>query len=138
MQVKLFMSLLSVKVIYDYKTLLSVYWSHQPSIKYISSNIPIPLGNLFSKSQFFPSSILMSPWILSFFLLCLHWRQFCKPCFIVSLWFPHAAFLLVGYFLTSNAHKSSVSSMYSVQFDLILPIVVVGTFPLFDMWFNIV
>ena len=45
--------------------------SHQV---YISSNIPIPLRNLIiiSTSQSFSSSVLMSPKILCFFLLSLH------------------------------------------------------------------
>ena len=65
---------------------------------YISSNIFVSLKNLiiFSTSQLFSSSVLMSPWILYFFLLALYWRQFCRQCFIVSLWFQHAAFLHVS------------------------------------------
>ena len=65
---------------------------------YISSNISVSLRNLiiFSTSQLFSSSNIMSHWILHFFLLSLHWRQSCRQCFIVSIWFPHAAFLQVG------------------------------------------
>ena len=61
---------------------------------YISSNIPISLRNfiIFSTSQSFLSSVLISPWIFCFFLLFLHWPQTCRQYFIVSLWFLHAAF----------------------------------------------
>ena len=78
-----------------------MYWSHQP---FINSNIPIPLKNLifFSTSKSFPSSVLMSSWILCFFLLSLHWGQSCRQCFIVSPWFPHTAFTLVGCWLFIN------------------------------------
>ena len=41
----------------------------------LKANIPISLKNfiIFSTSQSFPSSVLMSPWILYLFLLFLHW-----------------------------------------------------------------
>ena len=43
----------------------------------------------------FPSSVLMSPRILYFFLLFLHWGQSCRQYLIVSFGCPHAAFLHV-------------------------------------------
>ena len=57
---------------------------------YISSNISISLRNsiISSTSQFFHSSVLMSPCTLCFFLLFLHWGQSCRQCFIDSIWFP--------------------------------------------------
>ena len=59
---------------------------------YISLNISVSLRNLiiFSASQLFYSSVLMSPQILYFFLLSIHWGQFCRQCFIVNLRFLHA------------------------------------------------
>ena len=42
------------------------------------------------------SSVPVSPWILYFFLLSLHWGESCRQCFIVSIWFSHAVFLQVG------------------------------------------
>ena len=75
---------------------------HADLVKYssfcISLNIPVSLWNLiiFSTSHFFPSSVLISPWILCFFLLSLYWRQSCRQCLYVSICFLHAAFLQVG------------------------------------------
>ena len=65
---------------------------------YISLNIFVSLRNfiIYSTSHLFPNIALMSPWILYFFLLSFHMEQSCRQCFIVSIWFPHAAFLQVG------------------------------------------
>ena len=81
------MNLPSVKVIYDYKKMLSVYWSHQLSIQvYISSNISTPLKNLiiFSTSQC-PYVTLDIVFLSAVPLLGQSYRQ----CFIVSLCFLH-------------------------------------------------
>ena len=53
---------------------------------------------IFYISQLFPSNVLISPWILYFFLLSLPWGQSCRQCFTVSIWFLHAAFRQVGGF----------------------------------------
>ena len=37
-----------------------------------------------------------------------------------------------------EGQKSSVSNPYPARFDLVLPTPVVCTFPVFDVWFNIV
>ena len=65
---------------------------------YISSCISVSFRNLitFTTLKLFPSSVSMSPWILYFFLLSIHWGQFCRKFFIVSICFPHAAFLQAG------------------------------------------
>ena len=89
------------------------------SLFYISSNISVFLRNLniFYTSQFFPSSAHMSPWILYYFLLSLHFGQSCRQCFIVSVWFPYAAFLKVDgcSFLDIKLSASSfpLASMYA-------------------------
>ena len=106
---------------------------------------PISIRNLiiFSTSESFPSSVLMSPWILCFFLLSLHQGQSCIKCFIASLQFPHAAFLHVCCQLFHDikclwVSLVSVSNTYPTQFDLVLPTVIVGIFPFFNAWFNVV
>ena len=113
-------------------------------VSLLSSLYFISLKNLiiFSTSHSFSSSVLMSPWILCFFLLSLHWEQSCRQCIIVRLWFLHAAFPHVGLLVISrhqmSVGQSRVSNTYPTQFKLVLPTAVVSIFPFFDAWFNVV
>ena len=66
--------------------------SHPSNLYFLVHPYSLKKPHNFSTSQSFPSSILMSPWILCFFLLSFHWGQSCKQCFIINLLFPHAAF----------------------------------------------
>ena len=75
---------------------------------YISSNISVSLKNLiiFSTSQLFPSSVLMSPWILYFLLLFLYWGSLVGNVWLLvsCLHILHFCKLLVVHFLTSNVN----------------------------------
>ena len=75
----------------------------------ISSNILISLRKLmiFSTSQSIPSSVLMSPGILCFFLLFLHCEQSCRQVLLLASGFHilHFCMLVAYYFSISNVKK---------------------------------
>ena len=105
----LLVSLPSVKVIHDYKTVLSEYQSCQSSIKSI-----FPQISLFLKepphllpSQFFPSSVLCHPgYFVSFCCPFIGDSLVGNVLLLVSGYHMlHFCMLVVGYFLTSNVHE---------------------------------
>ena len=113
----IYIDLLSVKVIYDYKTLLSVSWSHQPSIKSIFPRTSLfPWGTSLSSSFHnpFPVVSLCHPgYCVSF--CCSFIGQSCRQSsFIVSLWFPHAAFPQAGCYLFLDNKCPWVSLVWQI------------------------
>ena len=122
-------SLLSVKLINDYMVLLLACWSCQLPVISIfpqTSLSPSGISSSSPNSQSFPSSILMSPWILCFFLLSLHCGQSCRQFFIV--WFPHAAFLHVGCWLFLDTNCLWVS--------LVCPICIILSLTLYCLFWH--
>ena len=92
----MFKSLPKIKIIYDHKTLLSMYWSCQPSNKPILFpwTFLFPSGTSSSSPLHNPFQVvsLCDPgycWILCFSFCCPPIGQSCRQYFIVSLWFPH-------------------------------------------------
>ena len=107
LELVILVSLPSVKVINDYKTLFSsLPISSAPCHLYISPNIPVSLKNhiIFFTSQSFPSIVLMSTWIFCFLLLSLHWGSLVGNVLLLDSGFHmlHFCILVSGYFSTSN------------------------------------
>ena len=71
---------------------------------YISSNISVSLRNLiiFSTSQFFPSSVPMSPWILYFFLLSHYWGSLVGNILLLVFGFHMLHLVLNGFIIKFN------------------------------------
>ena len=65
----------------------------------------------------------------------LHWGQSCRQCFIVSIWFLHAAFLQVGGYSFLDIRGPWVSLVCPICI-LVLPTAIVCTFPFFDALLN--
>ena len=99
--------------------------------------------HLFLNSRSLPSNIFILCWILYFLLLFFYWGHSLRKCLIVSLWFPHAIFLHVGYqsFLDIKCPlvtlACAVFNTEPTQFDFILPTTVMGTsllaFPMYKI-----
>ena len=98
---------------------------HADLVSY-SSYISVSIRNLiiFSTSQFFPSSVPMSPWILYFFLMSLHWGSLASNVLLLVFGFRmlHFCKLVVVHSLTSDVR---MSNPYPAQFDLVLPSAIV-------------
>ena len=91
--------------------LLAIYYFIFPQILHKS------LRNLiiFSTSQSLSSSVFILLWIIYFFLVFLQWGHSLKHCLIVIVWFPHPAFLHVGWWSFLVIKCPSVSLVCPIQ-----------------------
>ena len=122
-----------LKIVYLVILLSSLYFLKHPYL-------PKEPHPSITTSQSFPS-VLMSLWILCFFLFSLHWGQCCRQCFIVRFWFPHAAFSHVGCWLFLDIKYPWVSLECLIHILLSLTLYclqLLWAHSFFNAWFNLV